>query len=239
MGPPGAVLEAVRSALSALLRGDGDALASACLPHAELATLTKAGGHAADPSRLLRELDAVQTSGREIWNGRWLVHAYLGGRIELLVAVRGDDGRYRIDPRYWIAARGPATPQTEAARDFYRALLLGDAAALAARALDPRGLELLTANPPSSGEHGQLLHVADCVAFAPLALGDEYPTPERVARVEARHHEHGYTVLLALCPEGELPFLVKLVDGRWKLSAFHFIQAAVLARGGSLGRADA
>lgn len=239
MSLPHGVLEAVRHALSARIRGDGDALASACLPHAELATLTTAGARAVDPSPLLRELDAVQTSGRETWNGRWLVHAYLGGRIELLVAVPSDDGGYRIDPRYWIAARGATTPPAEAARDFYRALLLRDAAALAALALDPRGLELLTANPPPAGEHGQLLHIADCVAFVPLELGDEYPTPERVARVEAKHREHGYTVLLALCPEGELPFLVKLVDGRWKLSAFHFIQAAVLARGGSLGRTDA
>ncbi|MCC6786012.1 MAG: hypothetical protein IT457_24415 [Planctomycetes bacterium] len=239
MSLPHGVLEAVRHALSARLRGDGAALARACLPHAELATLTSPVARAFDPAPLLRELDAVQTSGRATWNGRWLVHAFLGGRIELLVAVQGDDGRWRIDPRYWIAARRPATPPAEAARDFYRALLLGDAAALAELALDPRGLELLGSNPPPAGEHAQLLHVAASVAFAPLALGDEYPTPERVARVEAKHLEHGYTVLLALCPDGELPFLVKLVDGRWKLSAFHFIQAAVLARGGSLGRTDA
>ena len=97
-----------------------------------------------------------------------------------------------------------------------------------------RGIDLLVGDRPPSGEHGQLEDVVATIGIVQLESGEPFVVTKGIEFVGARHAEMGIQVFRALTPVGEVPFLLRQRDGAWKVIPFHFIQAAVVARGGSI-----
>lgn len=233
MALPAHVVAAARSFLRAQLTGDRDLLARVCRPHPELAALAPTRPPRASIGQLLDELERLQVSGDELGGDRLLVRAWLGGTVHLLVVHVMPDGA-RVDARYAIEAQRPDDERRRVARDFYRAMLFGDAAALADLAFDARGVEMLAGGAPPPGERAQLEHVVATMGLVKLETGESFVVPKGVEFTSARHAELGIEVWSGLTPSGEIPFLLRRRDGAWKVIPFHFIQAAVLARGGTL-----
>ncbi len=232
MATPAPIVDVARSFLRARLTGDRDLLARVCRPHAELASLAAARVQRA-PDDLMTELDRLQTSVHELGDDRRLVHAYFGGTVHLLVVVQGPAGPL-VDPRYAIEALRPDDDRREVIRRFYHALLVGDGDTLRELAFDARGTEILAHEAAPAGERGQLEHVAATMGLAQLGQGEPFAVPKGVEFVGPRHAELGIEVWSALAPGAEIPFLLRRRDGAWKVIPFHFIQAAVVARGGSI-----
>lgn len=232
MATPAPIVDVVRSFLRACLTGDRELLAKVCRPHAELASLA-AKRPSQPPTALLAELDRLQTSVRDVGDEHQLVQAYFGGTVQLVVVHRTPDGP-RVDPRYAIEALRPDDERRELIRRFYYALLVGDGDTLRDLAFDARGTELLVGPSAPAGEHGQLEHVAATMGLVRLEQGEPFVVPKGVEFVGPRHAELGIEVWSALTPSGEIPFLLRRRDGAWKVIPFHFIQAAVAARGGSI-----
>lgn len=224
------IVDVVRSFLRAQWTGDRALLARVCRPHAGLDALAapRAERTGAPGPEVL---DRLQTSVHELRLDRHLVHAFFGGTVHLLVVQR-DGGELRVDPRYALAALQPDDERRELIRRYYYALLLGDGEALAELAFDPRGTELLVHPAPPPGERGQLEHVAATMGLVRLEAGESFVVPKGVEFVGPRHAELGIEVWSALAPDGEIPFLLRRRDGAWKVIPFHFIQAAIVARGG-------
>jgi hypothetical protein len=232
MSAPDAIVATATSFLRAQRTGDRALLASVCLPHPDLDRLVGARPPAA-AAVVERELEGVQISGHDLGEGRFLANVYFGGVVHLML-LRTVPGGPRVDPRYAIAAMQPDDERRNVIRAFYYALLTSHEEALHELAFDARGVDLLVGEAPPAGECGQLEHVASMMGIAPLRIGDTFVTAKGVETVNAKHAEHGIEVFSALTPEGELPFLLKQRDGAWKVMPFHFIQMAVVARGGSL-----
>lgn len=232
MATPDPVVDVVRSFLRACLTGDRDLLMRVCRPHAELASLAASRPDQA-PTQLLAELDRSQIAVHDLGDDRHLVHAYLGGTVHLVVVHIGPKGPL-VDPRYAIEALRPDDERRLLIRRFWFAMLAGDADLLAELSFDARGTELLAHGAAPAGEHGQLEHVAATMGIVQLGQGESFVVPKGVDFVGPRHAELGIEVWSALTPSGEIPFLLRRRDGAWKVIPFHFIQAAVVARGGSL-----
>jgi acyl-CoA synthetase (AMP-forming)/AMP-acid ligase II len=157
-----------------------------------------------------------------------------GGTVQLL-PLQGHGHDVKIDARYLLAARHGDDAPRAVARAFYRALLFHDLATLTELAFDARGVEVLAeGSAPPPGEQGQLELVVDVLALAELAVGEPFPTPSGLQFVTPRHREMGIRVYRGLVPDGELPFLLRQRDSAWKVIPFHFVQAVVVARGGTL-----
>lgn len=233
MPVPEPIVSAARTFLHAQLLGDRELLVSSCLPHPELASLLPTRPPHPALAERLGELDRMQASTLELRNQRHLVRAYFGGTIHLLVVQETTDGA-RVDPRYPIEAQRPDDERRALVRRFYLAMLLSDGDQLRELAFDARGVELLVGERPPSGEHGQLEHVVATMGIVQLEQGESFVVPKGVEVLGARHAEFGIQVFRALTPGGEMPFLLRQRDGVWKVVPFHFIQAAVVARGGSI-----
>jgi hypothetical protein len=233
MTVPAPIAAAVRTFLRAQLTGDLAALTSVCRPHPELASLVPARPPLPAVAPMLAELDRLQLSGTELPADRFLARAYLGGVVHVVLLHDGADGP-RVDARYPIAATRPDDERRGVARSFYRALLLGDSDRLHELAFDARGVELLTGSSPPAGEHAQLEHVAATMGLVQLGVGEPFTVPNGVEFVTARHAEMGIDVFSALAPDAEFPLLLRRRDGQWKVIVWHFVQAAALARGGTI-----
>lgn len=234
MKPSEPLRHAVQTCFRAIVRGDGDLLATVAVPDPELGLL--AAQRAPEPARgeLEAQIETMQMWCDELHEGRLLVTAHFRGSLHPLVAVPRAHGAHALDLRWWIAAQKPRSERDETARRFYAALLTGDLATIQRLAIDARGTELLTQNAPPSGEHGQLEHVAESMALVEIGPGDTYPSPQGVERVDERHAKAGLTVLLGLTGEGIVPFLMKRVDGEWRVSPAPWIFAVIQARGGKI-----
>ena len=234
MNPSEPLRSAVQTCFRAVLRGDLDLLASVAIPDPELCLLAARRVPDAARGELEGQLESMQMWCDELFEGRLLVTAHFQGSLHLLVAVPKADGSHALDLRWWIAAEKPRTERDETARRFYAALLTGDLATIQQLAVDVRGTELLTQNPPPRGEHGQLEHVAESMALLEIGPGESYPSPQGVERVDERHAKAGLTVLLGLTGEGLVPFLMKRIDGQWRVSPALWILSIVKARGGTI-----
>ncbi len=228
MATPAPIVDVVRSFLRARLTGDRDLLARVCRPHAELASLAAARPQRV-PEDLMAELDRLQTSVHEVRDDRCIVHAFFGGTVHLLAVQDG-----LVDPRYAIEALRPDDEQREVIRRFYYALLVGDGDTLRELAFDARGTEILAHESAPAGERGQLEHIAATMGLVRLGQGESFVVPKGVEFVGPRHAELGIEVWSALTPGAEIPFLLRRRDGAWRVIPFHFVQAALVARGGSI-----
>ncbi|MCB9876571.1 MAG: hypothetical protein H6835_03125 [Planctomycetes bacterium] len=237
MSFPPAVVAAVRSFLRAVLTGDAELLAASCLPHEGLDRLVEARS-TPPPPELLEELDHLQLHGGQIDDERHLVMAWSGGALQLLI-VQGSTAGPRVDARYAIAALDPDDERRRVARRFYLAMLLGDLAGMRALAFDPRGLELLAGAAPPAGEVAQLAHITETMGLARVQPGERFWMPRGAKVVSAQHEALGIEVWRGLAPDGELPFLLRQRDGAWKVIPAPFVEAAVLARGGTFGESGA
>lgn len=224
---------AVRTFLRAQITGDADLLATAALPHAELGRLVTSPSPRPATGDLLAQLERLNLRTEPLGGGRHFVRAIFGSSIQLLV-VHDTPAGARVDARYPLEAMRPDDERRRLIRQFYLALLLGDGERLAELAFDARGLELLVCSAPPAGEHGQLEHVAATMGLVQLQNGEPFVVPSGVEFVGPRHAELGIEVWSAITPGGELPFLLRRRDGGWKVIPFHFIQAALQARGGSI-----
>jgi hypothetical protein len=233
MTVPAPIAAAVRTFLRAQLTGDLAALTSVCRPCPELALLAPSKPPVAAVAPMLAELDRLQLSGTELPADRWLARAFLGGVVHVLLLHDAPAGP-RVDARYALAACKPDDERRRVARAFYRALLLGDATTLLELAFDARGIELLLDGAPPAGEHAQLEHVAASMGLVQLDVGEPFTVPNGVEFVTARHAEMGIDVFSALAPDAEFPLLLRKRDGAWKVIVWHFVQAAALARGGTI-----
>lgn len=230
---PSADLQALlRNYLTALATGDLALLQSTALPDPELAALLPPAG--SRPRLADDTLEQLQMFAEPMYEAMELLTVYWRGSLHLFVAVPTAAGP-KLDLRWQIAAGRPRSERDETARAFYACLLTGDREGLEHLAVDTRGLELLTTNRPPSGEHGQLLHVAEAMALVELRPGERYPSPRGVETVDERHAKAGLSVLLGLTPAGLVPLIVKQVEGRWKVSPAQFIMAAAQARGATFG----
>lgn len=218
--PSATTLATVRTFLRALHTGDRELLTSVALPHAELGRLLPDPATAgAATSTMTPSITAVDLPGE-----RELLTVQCEGRQHLLVVHQTQFGP-RLDLRLQIAAAQPDDARRTAARAFYRALLCGDLATLRQLAFDATGIEALgTADARPS-----LLEVEPAVqalALVELGLGEAFPVPNGVQFVSARHLELGIVVLAGLVPNGEIPFLLRQRDGRWRVITLHFLQSA-------------
>jgi hypothetical protein len=232
MTVPAPVRAAVRSFLRAQLTGDLALLTSVCRPHPALASLVPARPPLPAVAPLLAETERVQVAGTEVAADRWVARVGLGGVVHVLPVQCGAGGAL-VDPRYAIEALRPDDERRQVARRFYLAMLLADARALHELAFDARGVELLAGQAPPPGEHAQLAQVAATMGLVQLGAGESFVVPRGVEFVGPRHAEMGIDVFSALTPDAELPLLLRRRDGAWRVIAFHFIQAAAQARGGS------
>lgn len=233
MSVPEPFVAVARSFFRAQLLGDRELLVSCCRPHPELASLLPSRPPHAAAATMLAEVDRLQASVLDLGDERHLLRAYFGGTIHLLVVHDTPDGP-RVDPRYAIEALRPDDERRALVRRFYLALLLSDGDALRELSFDARGVELLIGNRPPSGEHGQLEHVAATMGIVQLEQGESFVVPKGIEFVGVRHAEMGIQVFRALTPGGEVPFLLRQRDGAWKVIPFHFIQSAIVARGGPI-----
>lgn len=234
MPAPAPVVAAIRGWFESLIAGDARGLARVALPHPELAELARHRPTAEVAARLRAELASPQIRVLELGNERALAQVYVGGTVQLL-PLQGHGHDVKIDARYLLAARHEDDAPRAVARAFYRALLFHDLATLTELAFDARGVEVLAeGSAPPPGEHGQLELVVDVLALAELAVGEPFPTPSGLQFVTPRHQEMGIRVYRGLVPDGELPFLLRQREGAWKVIPFHFVQAVVVARGGTL-----
>lgn len=233
MPAPVPIVTAVRAFFHALATADLTRLQQAALQHPDLARLLPARPKANDANTLAAELDRLQVRCEELGGGRHFVQAVAGGSIQLLVVADGPGGP-RVDARYPLSALAPDDERRAVARRFYLALLLRDDETLRDLAFDARGLEVLAGPQPPAGEHGQLEHIAEVMGLVQLQPGEPFVVPGGVEFVGARHAELGIEVWSGLTPSGEVPFLLRQRDGAWKVIAFHFVQAAVLAQGGRI-----
>lgn len=234
MPAPAPVVAAIRGWFEALIAGDAAGLARVALPHPELAYLVGHRPKADVAARLRADLASPQIRVVELGHDRSLAQVYVGGTVQLLpLQGRGDD--VKVDARYLLAARHADDAPRAAARAFYRALLFHDLQTLTELAFDARGVEVLAeGSAPPPGEQGQLELVVDVLALTELALGEPFQTPSGLQFVTQKHQELGIRVYRGLVPDGELPFLLRQRDGAWKVIPFHFVQAVVVARGGTL-----
>lgn len=234
MPAPAPVVAAIRGWFEALIAGDAAGLARVALPHPELVELARHRPTADVAARLRAELASPQIRVLELGHDRSLAQVYVGGTVQLL-PLQGHDRDVRIDARYLLAARHGDDAPRAVARAFYRALLFHDLHTLTELAFDARGVEVLAeGSAPPPGEHGQLELVVEVLALAELAVGEPFPTPSGLQFVTQKHQELGIRVYRGLVPDGELPFLLRQRDGAWKVIPFHFVQAVVVARGGTL-----
>jgi hypothetical protein len=233
MTVPAPIADAVGNFLRAQLTGDLELLKSVCVPHPDLALLVSAKPPAPTIAPLVQELRRLQVSGFEIGHDRFLARPYLGGVIHVMLVHLLPEGP-RVDPRFALAALQPDDECRRVARRFYLALLLGDGETLAELAFDTNGVDVLVHQQPPAGEQGQLEHVAETMGLARLQQGDPFLVPKGIEFVCQRHAELGIEVFSALLPDGECTFMLRKRDGAWKVIPFHFIQAVIVARGGSL-----
>jgi hypothetical protein len=174
----------------------------------------------------------MQISLRDQQPDRLYLHVYFRGLLQPIVVVRTPDG-WRVDLRWWIHAMRPPEPMHDVAREFLYAMLTGDQDRLAELAVEPRGIEVLISGPTPSGEAAQLAHVCQAMQLAELGLGEKFPDlVGGTDTVTEKHRAHGLRVLVGLFNGSELPFLMREVDGQWKVSPFHFVRATVVASGG-------
>jgi len=226
-----AIVAVIRAFFAAQVTGDKKALAAVTLPHPQLDVLVPPP----PDYRVLTGFPHLQVDSQETSEGHFFARAFVNGTVQLFV-VRATPQGLRIDPRYAIDATREDDEQRRVARRFYLALLTGDVDTMRELSFDARGVELLAeGGSPPAGEHGQLEHVASMVGFTKLEQGEPFQVPTGVRFVEAQHREHGIEVYNALTPDGEIPFLLRRRDGAWKVIPFHFIQAVVQARGGTMG----
>lgn len=234
MPAPANVVAAVRGWFEALITADAAALARVAVPHPELPSLAARRVDPGTAARLRAELERPQIRILPVDDERSLAQVYLGGTVQLLPLQKHGEA-VRIDARYAIAAAHADDAPRQVARAFYRALLFHDLAALTELAFDARGVEVLAeGSSPPPGEQGQLEHLVELLALAELAVGEPFRTPSGVQFVTERHREMGIRVFAGLMPDGEIPFLLRERDGAWKVIPFHFVQAVVVARGGTL-----
>ncbi len=232
MDLPVNVTVAARAFLRAMLTGDLPLLQRCAMPHPQLAQLAPTRPPLASIAPVLAEIERVTLHGTALVGDRWLVQAPLGGMVHLLVVQqRGNEAR--VDARYLLAFQRSDDERSQVARAFYRAMLLGDLAALQTLSFDPRGVEVLAEASPPAGEHDQLAHVAATMSLIELGLGEAFAVPNAMQFVDARHVELGIVVLSGLTPNGEIPFLLRQRDGEWRVIPNHFIQSATLARAGA------
>lgn len=235
MDTPAALVETIRTCLHALHTADPGLLSTVAEPHPALASLTNSRPSQFDAASLATDLSDLQVSIQHRDGERAFVHAYFRGLVQPLIAV-SRHGVWRLDMRWSLAAGRPETDQTRTARAFLLAMLLGDLEKLTELAVHPGGLELLVENPPPAGESDQLIHVVEQLSLVELGLGDDFPNliggRETVTK---QHVDAGIAILLGLFAGGELPFLMKQLDGAWRVVPAPFVRAAVLARGGTIG----
>ncbi|MBL8755409.1 MAG: hypothetical protein JNK15_19065 [Planctomycetes bacterium] len=227
---PDPVAATARTFLRAMLTGDRDLLQRSALPDPRLNSLIPAQPPLATIAPMLAVIERMPLHGSALAGDRWLVQAALNGMVHLLVVQKQTAGEARVDARYLLSFGTPDDDRTRVARSFYRAMLLGDLAALRELSFDPRGVELLAESAPPHGEHAQLEHIAATMSLIELGLGEAFTVPNAVQFVSARHVEMGIVVLSGLTPNGEIPFLLRQRDGAWRVIPFHFIQGAALAR---------
>ena len=223
----------LRAWFTAWIAGDAAALRRLTLPNQDVDRLVAAPRTAAQQDAHRAELARATWRARGD-DDRLLVHFWFAHRLQVLPLVR-DGGAWRVDARYAIAACSPDDAPRAAARAFYQALLLGDLEALQALAFDPRGTEILGGRTVPACDRWDLELQAAGIAFVELGDGETYPTATGPQPVTARHREFGIRVFLGLSLDGELPFQLRQRDGEWKVIPFLFVQAEVLARGGTLG----
>lgn len=235
MQTPQALDTVIRSCYRAAIEGDRVGLERSALPNPGLEAVLANRCPAELRERLVREVAEMQINLRQQTEDRAYLHAYFRGMANPVVVVRTEHG-WRMDMRWWIASLRAPDELQMTAREFLYTMLAADQERLAELSVDPRGIEVLTKDHPPAGEMGQVQHVVATMPLAELATGESFPDLLGGSEtVTERHRQHGIRVLVGLFDGGEVPFLLRQVEGKWKVVPFHFIRAAVVAAGGQVG----
>lgn len=207
--------------------GDLEALREAALPHPNLADLTQGrtpSGNLAD------EIENIQMHlVSELPGGRVIVHTYFRGMV-MPVAVVSTPAGWRVDVRWWLAAKGEPSEAFVTARMFMYAVISADLGALTELAQPNPALEVLIGTPPPAGEMGQYQHVCEEMPVIELAPGEHYMKPDgSLGTVSVEQcggsGEDERKVILGQFSGNEIPFFMRRMGGRWRVDPVWMIEA--------------
>jgi hypothetical protein len=230
----------LRALVTAMYAGDVAAYERLTLPHPLRSRLTAGAQPNEDRLRDLREdpegLQIEQQRGFT-WQGQEAsigrdgrypdgtsaiyTLAHRGGPMIVGVTRRADG--WKVDLRWWLAAMAQAqggAPDRNSAdfavRSLLAAMLRLDRQVAAGLIADRRSLELLFAGAPSQREpSGVLDAMVGEMPLVEIAAGEFYPTP--TGQVIEGGSSADRKVLVGWFGPIEMPFVVRRIDGRWKI----------------------
>jgi hypothetical protein len=229
----GPSIEVVQKAIRAIYLGDLKALEAVALPDPELSlVLSKQFVPKYDIAKLDDEIahmqinPAGQSEPRVGDTTLWLT-AYFRGMITPVTLVRvGDD--WKVECRWWIAARKPDDEARRAAREFVLAMMTADIETLVRVTLPDEEIgQLVKHGGPPSGEYAQLHHVAEATMIAPARVGESFiDTTREPSVVSASEFADDRSLMLALIGAQPPAMPVRLVksNGKWLVNARPFIE---------------
>lgn len=209
----------------AMLDGDAAALAAVALPHRDLLRVLLP---AAPAARALRAaVESMTVDWLPLPGQRRLARARFGGETHAVV-VHDRDGDPRIDARHWLPETEIERQCREVAREFLSAFWSGDLAAMHRASSDHREIDAVRQLPDMCHVVADdvCVHDARAMLFAALAPGEAFHVGDTVEFVDASYAANGVVVLSGICPSGEVPFLLRRIDGEWRVIPYHFVRNA-------------
>lgn len=229
-------LDVFRKAFRAMLTGDLSGLAAHALPDPDLELLTK--NHfvpkydlpALDASIEQMQIEPASNRNPEITDTRLDLQAMYRGAV-LPVTLVLIDGQWKVDCRWWLAAKRPDGDEERTARAFLYGLMTVDPQLIAQSALPHPMLHALTpGHGPPAGEHGQYEHIIEATAFIRAAPGESYVAPDGQNKaVRADQVSENRVFLLALIPATPDPLALPVVrhGDQWRVDAQEMIEQSL------------
>jgi hypothetical protein len=226
-------IQVCHRAFYAIYTGDLAALEKEALPDPDLATvLSKEFVPKYDLPALKQSIEEMQINpaGSEpprIGDEVLELGAYFRGTIMPVTLVRRGD-EWKMDCRWWIAARRPDDEPRTVARAFLYAWMTGDLATLAKTAVPHSRLgDLLRNGSPPAGEFAQLHHICEATIFIPAVLGEQFlATTSEMETVISEHVGDDRLLLLARIGSQPpaMPLQLAKIGGAWRVDAAKLIE---------------
>lgn len=160
-------------------------------------------------------------------DGHVIIHAYFMGTIMPMTLVKGPDGAWKADLRWWVSTLRPRTELFEKARACLYGMVTGNPNLVERTCLPNDDLALLSKNGAPAGEHGQYEDVCANMPMVELAAGEPYPWPMGQTLVATAEETTGdRRVLMAQFGADEITFKMHHVNGEWYVDASPFIAVA-------------
>ncbi len=228
--------DSFRRAFRSMLIGDLAGLQAHALPDPELELLTKDRFvpkydlPALDAGIEQMQLEPASNRNPQITDTRLDLQAMYRGSVFPVTLVL-IDGQWKVDCRWWIAAKRPDGDEERTARAFLYGLMTVDPQLIERSALPHPTLHALTPGQgPPSGEHGQYEHIVEATALIRAAQGENYVAPDgRTKSVNADQVGEDRVFLLALIPATPEPLALPVVrhGDQWRVDAQELIEQSL------------